>query len=152
MAPRLVYLDTTIWNILSIQAPEGSDARALADKLNVRLTLGLNALFELLKTFYGKRPDRGRRLFTCVRTYLQCGVGILRTWEELLVDEATRASGRLMYIDPFSDEEWHHKIKEGADMHSRGKLPLGLRQLIERRDSVSEKVRASATESINRQP
>ena len=155
MAPRLVYLDTTIWNILSTQAPEACGVRALSDKLNVRLTLGLNAFFEMLKSFYGKRPDalaRGRRLFACVGAYLQNGVSVLRTWEELLVDEAARASGRLTYINLFSDEEWHRKVEQGADLHSRGQLPRGLRELIQRRDSVSQTVRSSATESITAQP
>ena len=155
MAPRLIYLDTTIWNILSIQAPEASGVHTLSDKLNVRLTLGLNAFFELLKSFYGKRPDalaRGRRLFACLRAYLRNGVSVLRTWEELLVDEAARASGRLMYINLFSDEEWHRKVERGADLHLRGQLPRGLRELIQRRESVSQKVRSSATESISGQP
>lgn len=155
MAPRLVYLDTTIWNILSRQAPEGKGARSLSEKQNVRLTLGLNAFFELLKSFYGKRPDaldRGRRLFACVRSYLENGVSLLRTWEELLVDEAVRASGALSYINLFADEEWHRKVAEGAELHSRGHLPRGLRELIERRDSVTEKVRTSARQSIKGQP
>lgn len=155
MAPRLVYLDTTIWNILSTQAPEASGVNSLSDKLNVRLTLGLNAFFELLKSFYGKRPDalaRGQRLFACVRAYLRNGVSVLRTWEELLVDEAVKASGRPMFMDLFADEAWRRRVEQGADLHSRGELPPGLSELIQRRESVSQKVRSSATESISGQP
>jgi hypothetical protein len=155
MAPRLVYLDTSIWNILSRQAPDGEDAHRLSHELNLQFTLGLNAFFELLKSFYGNRPDavdRGRRLFSCLRDYLESGISILRTWEELLVDEAMRASGRLMSIQLFSDSQWRRSVLDGAKLHSRGQLPAGLRGIIERRDAVSEKVRISAEQLIRNQP
>jgi len=79
MTTRLIYLDTTIWNVLSEQAPEGERARQLCSKLDVHFTLGLNAYFEMLKSFFGKRSNalaRGKQLFTCLRSYLESGVAV----------------------------------------------------------------------------
>src|SRR5882724_6725482 len=123
MTTRLIYLDTTIWKVLSEQAPEGERARQLCSKLDVHFTLGLNAYFEMLKSFFGKRSNalaRGKQLFTCLRSYLESGVALLKTWEELLVEEARRSSGETVEMSLFSDATWTRYFVQGAQELAKG--------------------------------
>ena len=155
MMTRLIYLDTTIWNVLSEQAPGGEQARKLCSELDVNFTLGLNAYFEMLKSFFGKRSDavdRGKRLFNCLRNYLENGVAFLKSWEELLVEEARRSSGEIFDISLFSDATWRGYFVQGAQELAKGKLRPELRQLIEKRDGQSRERRSMAERLMQSQP
>jgi len=79
MPVGLIYLDTTIWNVLSEQNPRASKVcQSLAER-SLGIVLGLNAYFEMLRSFYGKRPDAGKRLFQPLhsRRFISCSERIL---------------------------------------------------------------------------
>src|SRR6266436_5526110 len=155
MATRLIYLDTTIWNVLSEQAPRGERARQLCESLDVHMTLGLNAYFEMLKAFFGKRSDaaaRGKRLFTCLRNYLENAVALLKTWEELLVEETRRSSSEVVEMPLFSDATWRRYFVQGAQELAKGQMRSELRQLVEKRDGQSQERRSMAEKLMQSQP
>lgn len=154
MTRQLIYLDTTIWNVLSDQNVDGAAACQRLAEHDLEITLGLNAYFEMLKSFYGKRPDasaRGKRLFACLRQFLTNGVRILKTWEELLIQES-RVSENGVSVDPFCDKRWHSMLLSAATDLATGRPHVGTRELMLKRDAQSENVRDSASKSIFSQP
>ena len=155
MKKHLIYFDTSIWNILaqqrSIAVP---GCRSLAER-GIRVTLGLNAYFEMLKSFYGKRPDaesRGRNLFACVYECLISGVHVAKTWEEVLIEEAKNTQDGARPVDTFCDEEWQTRLTSAARDLAGGKTHDGTRELMQKRDLRSEEVRNFASQSISTQP
>src|ERR1700737_3915929 len=113
MTKRLIYFDTSIWNVFAEQARDAASTSSALSKRSVEVTLGLNAYFEMLKSFYGKRPDalsRGRKLFTCVYQCLVSGVRIVKTWEELLIQESRKTLDVAVSTDPFCDERWQSML------------------------------------------
>jgi hypothetical protein len=152
MTKRLIYLDTSIWNVLAEQAADAASAYKPFSERGVEITLGLNAYFEMLKSFYGKRPDalsRGRKLFGCVDQYLGSGVRFVKTWEELLIQESKKILGIAASTDPFCAEGWQHMLRSAARDLASGDPHLGTRELMLKRDAHSDAVRNLASQNIS---
>lgn len=152
MAKRLIYFDTTIWNVLSEQNPAAAGlCQGLAEG-DLVIALGLNAYFEMLRSFYGKRPDAGKRLFACLQQFLSSGVRIIRTWEELLIQEAKNVLENTAAVDLFLDADWHDRLLLASRDLSSGHPHSGTRELTSKRQGQSESVRSSAVQHIFNQP
>lgn len=155
MPLALIYLDTSIWNILAEQTPDEDSLCDHLSKRGAQMTLGLNAYYELLRTFYGTKPDkmrRGQRLFTCVRRFLRRGVRLLKTWEQLLIEEAEMAPETRSSIDPFESGEFEKAMTVGAAELSFGRLDSRLEGMVSRRDAVNSKVIEAASAEVKSQP
>jgi hypothetical protein len=141
---QLIYLDTTIWNVLAQQTPDEEKLCRDLSNANTRLTLGLNAFHELLRTFYGTRPDaksRGKRLFTCLRRFLARSVPLLKTWEQLLVEEADNIYSSVVSISPLEDDpQLLAKIANATRELSSGSLGPQLQDIVDSRKAVNETV------------
>jgi hypothetical protein len=149
---KLIYFDTTIWNVLADQNPAAPDVCQSLAELGLEITLGLNAYFEMLRSFYGKRPDAGKKLFACLHQFLSSGVRIIRTWEELLIREARNALENTVSVDLLCDPDWHSQLLLAARDLSSGRPHPGTRELTVRREEQSKGVRNSAGQNIFSQP
>ncbi len=155
MTKRLIYFDTSIWNVLAEQTLDAASACKSFSEWGVEITLGLNAYFEMLKSFYGKRPDalsRGRKLFACVDQYLGSGVRFVKTWEELLIQESKKTLGIAASADLFCEEGWQGRLRSAARELASGNTYPGTRELVFKRDAEGGAVRNLASQNISRQP
>jgi hypothetical protein len=90
MTPRLIYLDTNLWNVLCDQ---GVDPARIVKKLAVRntsLTLGNEAVYEMAKTFRDSGAAgivRGKKLFSYIAAYLSEQIPLIRVNTELVAAE-----------------------------------------------------------------
>jgi hypothetical protein len=152
MTKRMIYFDTTIWNVLSEQNPAAAGVcQGLAER-DLEIALGWNAYFEMLRSFCGTRPDAGKRLFACLQQFLSSGVRIIRTWEELLIQEAKNVLANAASVDLFCNANWHSQLLLAARDLSSGSLHAGTRELIVKRQGQTEGVRNSAAQHIFNQP
>jgi hypothetical protein len=149
---RLIYVDTSVWNIIANEDLEVSAACRSLERKDWQLVLGLNAYFEMLKSFFGKRRDRGSRLFMKLHQFLSAGTPLIRTWEELLVQESLDALRKTSRIDLFCEDSFRSQIAAQSERLASGDLRSGTKELILRRDLQSASVRDSATLSITSQP
>jgi len=155
MTKHLIYFDTTIWNVLAQRSPSAASSCQSLSERGIYVTLGLNAYFEMLKSFYGKRLDaraRGRKLFACVHECLDSGVRIIKTWEEILIEESKKTLDKTSSIDLFCDAELQRRLRSDASDLASGKIHGWTRELMLKRDLQSEQVRNFASQSISRQP
>jgi hypothetical protein len=153
---KLIYLDTNIWNVLAQQA---SDEEKLCRDLTLadaQITLGLNAFYEMMRTFYGTRSDaydRGKRLFTCLRKFLAQRVPLLKTWEEMLTEEAENVSASAYSISPIEqDRNFISTIRMATKEMSSGYLRPELEQIVKKRQAVNEAVGQQAATNARSQP
>lgn len=152
---QLIYLDTSVWNVLSEQTPDATAAYRSFSNRDVHVALGLNAYFEMLRSFYGKRPDagsRGKRLFRCVHQFLSSGVRIIKTWEELLLEESKCVLQKSTSISPFCDEQWQAKLLSASRDLASGSPHPGTQELLAKRIAHSEAVGNLALQNISSQP
>jgi len=155
MTKHLIYFDTSIWDVLAQRTPTAVARCQSLSERGICVTLGLNAYFEMLKSFYGKRADarsRGMKLFACVYGCLSSGVRIAKTWEEILIEEAKNTLNGTHAIDLFCDEEWQSRLTSAAHDLATGRIHDGTRELVLKRDLRSEEVRNLASQSLSGQP
>jgi hypothetical protein len=141
---RLIYLDTTIWNILAHQSPDEEKLCSDVSCANAQITLGLAAFYELMRTYFGTKldaHDRGRRLFTCLRKFLAQRVPLLKTWEQLLVEEAENAPESIYAISPIENEQrFVTTIKTATKEMSSGSLRPEAEKIVNERKAINRAV------------
>src|SRR5207244_1371006 len=128
MTTRYVYFETTIWNVLADQESDSARAFKLLADQGITVALGLNAYYELLRTFFGTKPGafaRGKHLFDYVHNSLMFGARIVKTWEELLIEESEKTLGQGDSVDFLCDNQWHTRLLARARELASGNLPLG---------------------------
>jgi hypothetical protein len=152
---ELVYLDTTLWNLLCDQAVDPQEARDSLADIGCEVVLGLNAYRELLGTFYGTRlnsNERAKRLFACLDGFLQAGIRIVDTWENWLIQETEVSLGRRKAISRFLDSTMHRALATWPKGLSTHKPPAALQTRLRNRNVQTETLRTSAKSALAAQP
>ncbi|HWZ43663.1 MAG TPA: hypothetical protein VNW97_09300 [Candidatus Saccharimonadales bacterium] len=90
MPPKLIYLDTNLWNALCDQSVSPARVVEGLASQNARLTLGNEAVYEMAKTFRDSGDEgraRGMALFSHVYQYLAGQIPFVRVNMELVAAE-----------------------------------------------------------------
>src|SRR5215469_14383111 len=144
MCPVLIYADTTIWNALCDQSV---DAGRLTNDLatqRAQLVLGTNAVYEMAKTFKGRRTDaqeRGRALFSHLRQYVQLGIPLLRQTDDLLREEAKHVTKEIKTLELFYGSADYEKLVAEVDKLARGVFDSRAGQFIPLREAEAKQSR-----------
>lgn len=141
-----IYLDTVLWNRLCDQ---GVDARRLAGDLakdGAMLVLGTEAVYEMARTFYGKKSgahERGERLFSYLRAFVGLRISCLQTTPNILADEAHIAQGsRKEGPQVFVNEQQYAGLENEVEKLSRGVVDSRADELLRKRKAEAESVRS----------
>lgn len=73
MAPRLIYLDTNLWNRLLDQGADPTSLLSRLERSGASLALSGQTVYELARTFHTS-PERGKELFGYVKIYVDAGI------------------------------------------------------------------------------
>jgi hypothetical protein len=152
---RLIYLDTSIWNLLCDQA---ADAKKFCDMLagfDSQAVLGLNAYQEMLKTFYGARANskhRARQLIRCLDSFVRAGVPTINTWETWLVEESHSVTGKSNGVSVFLRENEQKNLAASLSSLVDNSPPRELEARLTARKEQNISLRNSAKNTIVRQP
>lgn len=104
---RLIYADTSIWNRLCDQEVNGEALLSSLEAQDARLVLGENVLSEMVKTFQKSdscSANRGRELFSYVKSLLSYGVPLLKPTRAILIGEASHVSKQGPEVVPFASD------------------------------------------------
>lgn len=96
VSPRLIYADTSAWNLLCDQKIPAREMLSRLAEVNAALVLGDHAVHELAKTITSSRPSRRQRaaaLFAYLRDYLEAGVLLIKPNWALMIEEALHMAG-----------------------------------------------------------
>jgi hypothetical protein len=147
---RLIYLDTSMWNVLCDQAPNATEVRKQLEANHAQIVLGLNAYFEMLRTPYGKNANisRGKNLFELLSQFFDTGLRVIRTWEEMLVQESRNVLEGTFGVDPFCERSFSDELVSRAKKLASGVRYPGTEDLVRRRDAQSARVASLAEQEI----
>jgi hypothetical protein len=149
---RVIYIDTSIWNLLCDQKADPPRLIALLSALNFRLAIGINAYVELLNSFFGKRPHRARPLLECLNQFIEAGVPIADSWEKWLVEEADIVMGRQGVLSLFLSDREQRNVASWTKGLLHHDPPRELRDRLMKRREQTARLIVSAKESLLNQP
>jgi hypothetical protein len=147
-----VYLDTSIWNVLCDQNADALQVVASLAALRCRLAIGINAYVELLNSFFGKRPHRGRPLLQCLNRFIEAGVLVADSWEKWLVEEADIAIGGQGAVSFFLSEREQRNIASWTKGLLQYEPPRELKDRLAKRREQTTQLCASARNALVNQP
>jgi hypothetical protein len=117
MTMQLVYAETSVWNELCNQAIDPHRLASRLAKRGEKLVLGINVLFELLKTFgmsEESAASRGAELFSYLNASMHDEFPITRQTPEILVEEAMhsvdRSRGTRVLVEGVEYRFWRGEI------------------------------------------
>jgi hypothetical protein len=151
---RLVYADTSIWNCLCDQK---TDPAALCSTLAVRdagIVLGFNVLYEMAKRFSAGTEDarkRGQKLFTCMRSYLDRRIPIVKENWALLIEEALHVTEGKR-IEPYRGDSDYQMAIEEVNKLCEGNFEGETAKFIENRKSAARDSRTTMQERLETRP
>ncbi len=115
-----IYLDTNLWNHLFKQAIDAEELLPALDTKALRLVLGDESIYELLRTFplCGQRsPQTAMDLFSYLKNFTARPIPIAKTNMELMASEMSALVRNEKAIDPFvkqGDHDLIHAVIEGV--------------------------------------
>jgi hypothetical protein len=149
---NLIYFDTTMWNILCDQSV---DARKFQDALRRHgslVVLGINAYAELVKSFFGRRPERGPQLISCLDQFLQAGTPVVDSWEKWLIEESRLVSGMIDRFSLFLGEREQSNIASWTKGLLIHEPPKELQKRLTTRKEQTRILSESAAKALASQP
>jgi predicted nucleic acid-binding protein len=102
MAPRLIYLDTNVWNRLLDQGAPPAELLAELKQRDATLVLSGQTVYELTRTF-ASLPARGKELFRYIKLYLDEGIVVSYDNMDLLRAEIRALYARAILVVTFFD-------------------------------------------------
>jgi len=149
---KLLYLDTSIWNVLCEQAVDPRSFQAALRRRGALVVLGINAYVELAKSFFGKRPGRALPLIVCVSRFLEAGTPVADSWERWLIGESRIVSGKSRGFSLLLGEREQSNIASWTKGLLSEEPPDALRLRLIQRSEQTRKLREAATKAIGNQP
>lgn len=141
--PRLIYLDTMLWNEL---CDHNVDPAALTSSLAAHdkvLVLGAEAIYEMAKTFKSN-PTRGKELFAYLKKFTDLGIPGVKDNPMLLVAEADSAmNGGNADVDVFWNAVNYANMRMEVEKLSNGVVEKKTEEFIESRRQLAAIERAA---------
>jgi hypothetical protein len=150
---RLIYADTSIWNRLCDQKVDGELLLSSLAAHNVQLVLGENVLSEMAKTFQKSdscSADRGRELFSYLKSFLHFGVPLLKPQWAVLIEEALHVSRDGPEPAPFASDR--DQLFRQVQKLSDGEFDSRARQLVLELSGAAYKDRVAARAHLRARP
>jgi len=149
----LIYADTSIWNCLNDQQVNGQNLLGSLAAHDKRFVLGENVLSEMAKTFQVSNPrsvDRAAKLFSCVKSFLDSGVLVLKPTWALLIEEALHVMKQGPEVMAFAPATDH--LCQIVDKFSKGDFDSPALQLVRERRGEAQQTRAVAIAHLKARP
>jgi len=145
MRPKLIYLDTNLWNRLNDQNIDPDKLVSdLRDK-NAMLVLSGQTVYEFSRTFFGSKSDavsRAQELFKYLRRYLAAGIVCAHdVMEQLKGEIAALNSGRGAVV-VFYDPQQYAMVTEEVEKLANGVPDEKAEEFIRDRRRFSESTRS----------
>lgn len=141
-----IYLDTVLWNALCDRAVAPQRLVASLAARNANLALGLHNFYELAKTFRGRTRealDRGERLFSCLKEFMDAGILCVKENDELLAMEMWALQLRSPSVDAFYGEVDIRLIREAVEKLAGGAFDSRMAKFIEEQRVFASNIRLS---------
>jgi hypothetical protein len=119
MVPKLVYLDTNLWNRLLDQGADPTELLAELKRRDATLVLSAQTVYELTRTFHSS-PTRGMELFRYLMIYID--VGVVGTYDNM---DLLRNEVRALYARADSVEAYFNTSEYGLLKSEVAKLAEG---------------------------
>lgn len=146
-----IYVDTNIWNALCDQAV---DAKALLTSLgakNAALVISPHTVYELARTFTGKRPTRkaqGMKLFSCVKAFFDLDILCSKELMELLHEEVLVYRQGITDIDPLLSRTDRTAESQEIDKLANGIVEERVEEFIAKRTQHAKSTRAAQIDHL----
>jgi hypothetical protein len=145
MPPKLIYMDTNLWNALCDQSV--SPARMVENlaSQNARLTLGNESVYEMAKTFRDSGDEgraRGIALFSHVYQYLAEQIPFVRVNMELVAAEMWALQRGSSIPETFLNPGDYETTRVELENLAHGNLSQRVMEHIERRVASAEAIRS----------
>lgn len=116
-----IYLETNLWNALCDQAVIADDLVSSLTSRNANLVFSFHCVTEMARTFqgYGDAADRGRRLFSCLKEFVEAGVLCAKQNMDLIPAELTALQSQTN-VDMFISEQDCAKLRAEVEKLARG--------------------------------
>jgi hypothetical protein len=148
--PRLIYLDTVLWNELCDQKVDDAALSSALAAQSKALVLGAEVIYEMARTFE-MNPTRGKELFEYLKHFAELGVVGAKDDPQLLLGEADSAMGGAgIDVDPFREPVNYASMQQEIEKLSRGVLSKKAADSIESRRQLAATERAGMSAQYSR--
>jgi len=150
-----VYLDTNLWNALCYRAIDPGRLVATLTARNANLVVGLHDFYELAKNFGSsteEASERGKRLFSYLREFVDSGVLCAKENDELLAAEMEALKSRTPTIDAFLDQEGYALLSKCVDKLAIGGFDEPAAEFLERQRRFALSIRSVQIQRLKDNP
>jgi len=141
-----IYLDTNLWNLLCDRGVDAQECIALLDVKNIKLVLSTHTIYELAETFRSskaKASERGRQLFSYIKTFVDLDVPCAKENTELLAAEMWALKLRTSTVDGFLREQDYELLRREVDRLAAGDFDDRADKFIKERTAFASNTRAA---------
>jgi hypothetical protein len=155
MQPKLIYLDTNLWNTLCDQCVSPAGVVDVLRVKNAWLTLGNEAVYEMAKTFRDSGDAgraRGMTLFSYMYQYLSEQIPLVRVNMELIAAEIRALRRGLFIPETLLNSADYETTRGEIESLSRGEVSQRVKEHIEARVASAEAIRFEQTAHLKDWP
>lgn len=152
---RYVYADTSVWNRLYDQEADAHTVLCELAKRNASLIIGFNVFYEIAKLFFaasGQGLERGVRLISYAKEYIDLGAPILKENGPLLIEEALDITGHQRMTSCFRDEAQRQFATREIEKLCAGEITPQAKQFFENRKMAAQASRTAMREQLVQRP
>lgn len=144
--PVNIYLDTNLWNVLCDRVVDPTKLMASLAAKNASLVLSTHTFYELAKTFRTSTREaleRGRKLFSYLKEFIEANTPCAKENTELLVAEMWALKSRTLTADAFLDGEGYASLSKEVGRLANGEFDERADKFIKERGEFALNTRLS---------